>query len=128
MKKLAILACMGLIMLGGLTWAEGGQEETEATKAEIEALKARLAQLEAKVNQVEEAPAASQPPAEIPTPSWPVAGIYSAPDTKDLGALTGFSWLAGTKMRGWIDTHLVYNFNQPDRNVVNANQGFSVIK
>ena len=128
MKKLAILACMGLIMLGGLTWAEGGQEETEATKAEIEALKARLAQLEAKVNQVKEAPAASQPPAEIPTPSWPVAGIYTAPDTKDLGALTGFSWLAGTKMRGWIDTHLVYNFNQPDRNVVNANQGFSVIK
>src|SRR5713226_762411 len=128
MKRLVILSSIGLMMLSGLTWAEEGQD-TEAMKAEIQELRARLSQLEAKVSQPQAAPAASpQPPAEIPTPSWPVAGIYTAPDTKDLGALTGFSWLSGTKVRGWVDTHFVYNFNQPDSRVVNANQGFSVVK
>src|SRR5712692_1397818 len=128
MKRLVVLSCIGLMMLGGLTWAEEGQD-TEAMKAEIQELRARLSRLEAKVSQTQAAPAPSpQPPAEIPTPSWPVAGIYTAPDTKDLGALTGFSWLSGTKVRGWVDTHFVYNFNQPDSRVVNANQGFSVVK
>jgi Maltoporin (phage lambda and maltose receptor) len=65
---------------------------------------------------------------EVKPPSWPVAGIYTVPDTKDLGQLTGFSWLSGVKMRGWVDTYYVYNFNTPDRSTVNANQASSVVK
>jgi len=68
------------------------------------------------------------PTAEITSPSWPVSGIYTAPDTKDLGALTGYSWLSDVKVRGWVDTYYVSNNNHPSRAVVNANQGASVIK
>lgn len=67
-------------------------------------------------------------PAELTPPSWPVSGIYTVPDTKDLGALTGFSGLSGVKVRGWIDTYYISNNNHPSRAVVNANQGTSVIK
>lgn len=73
------------------------------------------------------APAAAPAP-EIPPASWPVSGIYTAPDTKDLGALTGIKLFSGTKVRGWIDANYVYNFNTPERSTVNANQAFSVIK
>lgn len=68
------------------------------------------------------------PTAEITAPSWPVSGIYTVPDTKDLGALTGYSWLSGVKVRGWLDTHYIYNRNNPSRAVVNANQASSIIK
>lgn len=67
-------------------------------------------------------------PVEPAPPSWPVSGIYTAPDTKDLGALTGFSWLSGIKVRGWVDAYYVSNNNHPSRTVVNANQGASVVK
>ena len=104
------------------------EPETEALKAEIRALKSRLAQLEARVEGGEAVPVAPMPAEEISSPSWPVAGIYTVPDTKDLGQLTGISWLEGTKIRGWVDTHIVENFNDPDRGTVNANQGSSVVK
>ncbi|MGH8672469.1 MAG: outer membrane beta-barrel protein, partial [Burkholderiales bacterium] len=40
----------------------------------------------------------------------------------------GMPWLNGTKVRGWIDTHYVYNLNTPERSTVNANQGLSIVK
>jgi len=64
----------------------------------------------------------------IPPASWPVAGIYTAPDTKDIGQISGFQWLNGLKIRGLVDTYYDYNFNHPSQSVVNANQGLSVIK
>ena len=70
------------------------------------------------------APAAPQ----IPPASWPVSGIYTAPDTKDLGAISGIGWFSGVKVRGWIDANYVYNFNTPNRATVDANQGLSVIQ
>ncbi|MCI0401654.1 MAG: porin [Gammaproteobacteria bacterium] len=109
--------------------------ETEALKTEMRELKQRMEELEERL-EVEEAaektaPAveeAAAPAVELTPPAWPVVGIYTAPDTKDLGQLTGFSWLSGVKARGWIDTYYVYNFNEPDRSTVNNNQAFSAIK
>ena len=112
-------------------WAEEKPDPAKL-KQEMDALKARLSELEKKL----EKPEKSEKPATAPTaavvelqpPSWPVSGIYTAPDTKDLGQVTGISWLNGTKARGWIDTYYVYNFNTPDRTTVNTNQLASVIK
>jgi len=74
-------------------------------------------------------PAPAPLPAEsVPEPTWPVSGIYTVPDTKDLGTLTGIPWLEGVKIRGWIDTYYVYNFNKPDRLVVNPGQPLSIVK
>lgn len=70
---------------------------------------------------------AEKPPA-IPPAAWPVSGIYTAPDTKDLGVWSGIPALSGTKIRGWVDGYYVYNFNTPDRATVNANRAASVIK
>ena len=110
-----------------LAWAD--EPETEALKAQIRALTNRLAELEAKVERTEAVtPGVPMPAGEISEPSWPVGGIYTVPDTKDLGQLTGISWLSGTKIRGWVDTYFVENFNDPDRTTVNANQGSSVVK
>lgn len=72
--------------------------------------------------------AAPDKPAEIPPASWPVSGIYTAADTKDLGALTGNRAFSGIKIRGWVDGYYVYNSNTPDRATVNANQGASIVK
>jgi len=72
--------------------------------------------------------AKTQAPEELKPPSWPVVGIYTVPDTKDLGELTGYSWLSGIRVRGWIDTYYVHNFNDPDRSTVDANQDQSVVK
>ncbi|MGH8521950.1 MAG: hypothetical protein ACREU9_11150, partial [Gammaproteobacteria bacterium] len=101
--------------------------EKEAMKAEMEALKARLNALEQKLGTKEAAEEAAPPVAEavapaveLAPPAWPVAGIYTVPDTKDLGQLTGFPWLSGVKVRGWVDTNYVFNFNEPDRGTVNA--------
>lgn len=101
-------------------WAD--EPSNAGLKAEIELLKERLGQLESQLKQAPATRAAAyQPPAEIPEASWPVGGIYTVPGTKDLGELTGISWLSGTKVRGWVDTNYVFNFNTPDREVVNAN-------
>jgi hypothetical protein len=56
-----------------------------------------------------------------------VNGIYTAPETKDLGVLTGVKFLEAVKFRGWISTYYDFNFNTPDRGVVNQHQGLSVI-
>ena len=69
----------------------------------------------------DEKDASTNKPPEIPPVSWPVAGIYTAPDTKDLGALTSLKWLEGVKVRGWIDGSYDFNFNTPSRATVNAN-------
>ncbi len=57
-----------------------------------------------------------------------VNGIYTVPDTKDFGDVTKKTWLKGIKFRGWVETYIEHNFNDPDADVVNANQGLSVIK
>ncbi len=80
------------------------------------------------VAQLEKTKVPTTPAQPIPPASWPVAGIYTAPDTKDIGQISGFEWLNGVKIRGLIDTYYDYNFNHPNQAVVNANQGFSVIK
>lgn len=80
------------------------------------------------VAQLEQTKVPVQPAHPIPPASWPVAGIYTAPDTKDIGQISGFEWLNGVKIRGLIDTYYDYNFNHPNQAVVDANQGLSVIK
>lgn len=57
-----------------------------------------------------------------------VGGIYTEPATKDLGEFTKIELFKGIKVRGWIDAFFVGNFNAPDRETVNANQGASVVK
>ncbi|MGH8647651.1 MAG: hypothetical protein ACREX4_25585, partial [Gammaproteobacteria bacterium] len=94
----------------------------------MEELEERLKEKEAAEKAAPVPEKAAAPGVELAPPAWPVAGIYTAPDTKDLGQLTGFSWLSGVKVRGWLDTHYVYNFNEPDRSTVNANQALSAIK
>src|SRR6266705_2193417 len=54
--------------------------------------------------------------------------IYTEPTNKDLGELTKIDFFKGWKFRGWIDGYYVNNFNRPNRAVVNANQGASVVK
>ncbi len=60
--------------------------------------------------------------------SWPVSGVYTSADTKDMGKITGLAALDDIKIRGWIDTAYVYNFNTPNRSVVNNNQALSIVK
>ncbi|MFH0351117.1 MAG: porin [Chromatiales bacterium] len=124
-------------MLGLLGSAGAAEDpEKEAVKAEMRELKQRMGELEEKLQEKEAAPAPAAaeaaapaaPAVELAPPAWPVAGIYTVPDTKDLGQLTGFSWLSGVKVRGWVDTNYVFNFNEPDRGTVNAGQPFSAIK
>jgi hypothetical protein len=127
-KKWKLVAGLGLAVVlagAGRVWAD--EPADAGLKGEIQQLKARINQLEARLEKSQQAeegqivpPTGAEPPS-IPEPSWPVAGIYTVPGTKDLGDLTGISWLSGTKVRGWVDTHYVFNFNTPDREVVNAN-------
>lgn len=70
----------------------------------------------------------TEAPKPAATPTWPVAGIWMPNDAKDLGVLTGQSWLSGVKVRGWVDGYYVVNRNRPDRATVDANQGTSVVK
>lgn len=108
-----------MLFAGGAVWAAD-----PSLQAEIEVLKERLAKLEAKLSEGEGRivpPTGAEPAAAIPEAVFPVPGIYTVPTTKDLGALTGISWLSGTKVRGWVDTNYVFNFNTPDREGVNAN-------
>lgn len=71
---------------------------------------------------------AAKPPAGPAAPGWPVSGIWMPNDAKDLGTLTGQSWLSDVKVRGWIDGYYVINRNRPDSATVNANQSDSVVK
>ena len=57
-----------------------------------------------------------------------VNGIWTEPSTKDLGEWTGVEAFKGLKIRGWLDSYLVHNFNDPRRSTVITNQGASVIK
>ena len=57
-----------------------------------------------------------------------VNGIWTEPTTKDIGELTGNEFFKGWKIRGWAESYYVYNFNTPDTDVANANQGLSAIK
>jgi hypothetical protein len=52
-------------------------------------------------------------------PFTPVTGIYTSDSDKDLGKLSGIKFF-GIKFRGWVDTYLDYNFNNPQASVVNA--------
>ena len=108
-NKSALILCCAIIAPTVVTAAEEAQAPEKEKKVQ---------------------PAPAVPATEIPPATWPVSGIYTAPDTKDLGALSGIGWLSGVKARGWIDTYYVHNFNTPERATVNANpnQGASVIK
>jgi hypothetical protein len=53
-----------------------------------------------------------------------INGIYTEPATKDLGELTKKDWLKGIKIRGWAETYIQRNFNNPNADVVNRNQSF----
>lgn len=63
-----------------------------------------------------------------PAMAQEVSGIYTESATKDLGDVAKKDWLKGFKVRGWLETYIERNFNDPDAAVVNANQGLSVIK
>ncbi|WP_454727796.1 hypothetical protein [Cupriavidus ulmosensis] len=66
-----------------------------------------------------QSPETAGKPSAPSVPSWPVAGIWMPSDAKDLGAMTGQSWLSGVKFRGWIDGYYVVNHNRPARDTVN---------
>jgi len=128
MRKISVLVIFAVL---GFAFSSAVYADSAAgdVRAEIDALKARITQLEAKpASQQAAVPVVPAPAAEIPTPSWPVSGIYTVPDTKDVGKLTGIPALEGTKIRGWIDTNYVVNFNHPARTTVNANQATSIVK
>ena len=57
-----------------------------------------------------------------------VNGIWSESSTKDAGEWTGIEWLKKIKVRGWLESTFVHNFNDSHRATVNANQGSSVVK
>lgn len=57
-----------------------------------------------------------------------VNGIWAEASTRDLGEWTGVEALKKIKIRGWLESYFVHNTNKPDRSVVNANQGSSVVK
>jgi len=70
-------------------------------------------------------PAKTQDPAP---PAWPVSGIFTVSDTKDVGKLLKLAPLEGLKIRGWVDAYYMYNNNTPHRSAVDAAQGDSIIK
>jgi hypothetical protein len=57
-----------------------------------------------------------------------VNGIWTEPSTKDLGDWTGVGAFKGLKIRGWLDSYYVSNFNDPHRGVARANQAASAVK
>ncbi len=57
-----------------------------------------------------------------------VNGIWTESSTKDAGDWTGVEWLKKVKVRGWLESYFVHNFNDPHRRAVNANQGSSIVK
>ena len=124
MKKISVglmVAIMGMMVTPLYADSESDM------RGEINALKKHLADLESKMGKAVAAPVPTEVK-PLTVPSWPVAGIYTAPDTKDLGDMTGNAYLSGIKIRGWMDTHYVANFNDPDREAANTNQGSSAVK
>lgn len=65
---------------------------------------------------------------DMTQPAWPVSGIYTAADTKDVGKILKAPALENLKIRGWVDAYYLYNTNTPKRTAVDANNGFSIIK
>ena len=63
-----------------------------------------------------------------PVQAAEVNGIWTEAGTKDAGEWTGAEWLKKIKVRGWLESAFVHNFNEPHRTAVNANQGSSVVK
>jgi len=57
-----------------------------------------------------------------------VNGIWTEAATKDAGEWTGLKWLEKVKIRGWVESYFVHNWNDPSRATVNANQGSSIVK
>jgi len=57
-----------------------------------------------------------------------VNGIWAESSTKDAGDWTGLEWLKKIKVRGWLESCFVHNFNDSHRATVNANQGSSIVK
>ena len=57
-----------------------------------------------------------------------VNGIWTEASTKDAGEWTGVQCLKKIKVRGWMESYFVHNFNNSARSVVNANQGSSIVK
>ena len=57
-----------------------------------------------------------------------VNGIWAESATKDAGEWTGIERLKKIKVRGWLESYFVHNFNESARSVVNANQGSSIVK
>jgi len=82
--------------------------------------------------QGQENPAAQQPASAPGGPTWypftAVSGIYMGDSDKDLGKLSGIKLLEGIHFRGWVDSYIAYNFNNPDASVVNALQPTTAIK
>lgn len=125
------------------------QKQSEALQAQIANLKKKVASAEGAKQSVADArnasssaqqgnaatPAQGNGSSGSPDPPDPsvadwgpaVSGIYTMPTTKDLGALTGAKFLEGVKVRGWISTYYDFNFNTPNRQVVNEHQGLSVV-
>lgn len=63
-------------------------------------------------------------------PAWAaeVNGIWTEATAKDAGEWTGIEALKKIKVRGWLESSFVHNFNDPHRATVNANQGSSIVK
>ena len=57
-----------------------------------------------------------------------VNGIWTEASTKDAGEWTGIGALKKIKVRGWLESYFVHNFNDSHRATVNANQGSSIVK
>ena len=57
-----------------------------------------------------------------------VNGIWTESSTKDLGEWTGVDWFKKIKVRGWLESYFVHNFNVPSQTTVNANVGSSIVK
>lgn len=127
LKKLTALLLSGLFACSqmGLAWA-GGDEDEGVTKAELQELRTKMISLEKRLSEAEAA-GKVRPMPEIAAKAAPKApgffrpaGVWTEPTTKDMGEYLGVPWLAGTKIRGWVSTYYVYNFNNPspDRNTI----------
>ena len=93
-NKSALILCCAIIAPTVVTAAEEAQAPEKEKKVQ---------------------PAPAVPATEIPPATWPVSGIYTAPDTKDLGALSGIGWLSGVKARDRKSTRLNSSHIQKSR-------------
>ena len=56
------------------------------------------------------------------------SGVYTDAATKDLGEVLKLDALKGVKVRGWTEGFYEYSFNRARSDVVNSNQGASIVK